>query len=203
MSKRLNFETSIIRMVIISIIMISSISIYSHAQMASHLFDEEEYTNLESEIGIDSRVLPDLKIGDKRIHAAFAEVFGAGFTVNFFYDVRFDEQAGGLGARFGFGGFAVEGEGILSVPIQLNYLLGKNQHFFELGAGVTLLPIVSGVFFLDQPGTVYGTMFFGYRLQPLEGGFSFRAGLTPVFGDVGGGFTFIPYWFGISFGYCW
>src|SRR3546814_1152650 len=42
----------------------------------------------------------------------------------------------------------------------------------------------------------FGHLHFGYRLQPVNGGFTFRAGMTPVFGDG----YFIPYYFSLSFG---
>ena len=40
-------------------------------------------------------------------------------------------------------------------------------------------------------------MSFSYRLQPIDRGFSFRAGLTPIFNKN----FFIPYYAGLSLGY--
>jgi hypothetical protein len=40
-------------------------------------------------------------------------------------------------------------------------------------------------------------MTFGYRYQPVNGGFNFRAGINPIFNSS----AFIPYFAGISFGY--
>ena len=81
------------------------------------------------------------------------------------------------------------------LPIGLNYLLGKDgRHYFEIGAGAT------PVFGNDGDGTfsnTFGHLLFGYRLQPIGGGFTFRAFLCPIFGDG----DFIPYYVGISFGY--
>jgi hypothetical protein len=43
----------------------------------------------------------------------------------------------------------------------------------------------------------FGHLTFGYRLQPADGGFTFRAAVVPIFGQGG----FVPYYAGLSFGY--
>jgi len=92
--------------------------------------------------------------------------------------------------------------GFTMIPIVANYLAGARAHKFELGLGVVPV-IVSGSASDDGIGKVsgsatgvIGTGVIGYRFAPLEGGFNFRVGLTPVFGSWG----FLP-WPGISFGY--
>ncbi len=129
--------------------------------------------------------------------SVFVELGGPGLaSINF--DTRFGAREGGIGGRIGIGGFSVGGNGIFVFPVALNYLLGKDtKNYFEIGAGITPV-IASG----DEIGdgnfaTTFGHLNFGYRLQPLDGGFTFRAFITPVFGS---GF-FIPYWGGVSFGY--
>jgi hypothetical protein len=76
--------------------------------------------------------------------------------------------------------------------------LGKDtKSYFELGAGVT------PVFVSDENATdenfseTFGHLVFGYRMQPKNGGFTFRAFINPVFGSFG----FLPYYGGVSFGY--
>jgi hypothetical protein len=49
----------------------------------------------------------------------------------------------------------------------------------------------------DAFSTTFGHLNFGYRLQPKEGGFFFRAAINPVFGKD----FFFPYYGGIGFGY--
>ncbi|HEY6062722.1 MAG TPA: hypothetical protein VIV35_03880, partial [Chitinophagaceae bacterium] len=118
---------------------------------------------------------------------------------SFNYDMRFGPKQDGIGGRIGIGGFSVDNEGVVFIPIGINYLVGKDgKNFFEIGAGVTPL-IASGSFTNDGSNftTTFGHVLFGYRMQPPNGGFTFRAFVNPVFGK---GF-FIPYWGGISFGY--
>lgn len=135
--------------------------------------------------------------------AVFFELGGPGLA-SFNYDTRFSRREDGIGARVGFGGFSVDRVGAVFVPLGLNYLIGKdNKHYFELGAGVT------PVFAFDnnddgwddsEDGTFTGTfghLNFGYRLQPADGGFFFRASINPIFGKG----AFIPYYGGVSFGY--
>ncbi|MDB5229648.1 MAG: hypothetical protein JWN76_453 [Chitinophagaceae bacterium] len=131
----------------------------------------------------------------KAASSIFFELGGPGLaSIN--YDRRFSHKEDGLGFRAGFGGLEIDHAGGILVPLGLNYLLGKdNKNYFELGAGVT---IVSGG---DGSGdtfqSTFGHLNFGYRLQPRNGGFTFRAAINPVFGN---GF-FIPYYGGVSFGY--
>jgi len=130
--------------------------------------------------------------------SVYAELGGPGL-VSLNFDSRFKKGEGGLGGRIGIGGFSVDGGGIVMVPVGLNYLLGKdNRNYFELGAGATFVSVSSGSTIDDKPYTgSFGHMTVGYRLQPKDGGFTFRAAVTPLFGSG----TFWPFWGGVSFGY--
>lgn len=113
------------------------------------------------------------------------------------FDMRLNKKEDGLGARVGIGGFKVDGEGAMFFPVGLNYLFGKDQkNYFELGAGATFVN-VSGNAIDGDLSTTFGHLSLGYRYQPKQGGFLFRAAVTPIFGK---GF-FVPYYAGISFGY--
>ncbi len=142
-----------------------------------------------------------LPTGDqKRAQNVYVELFGQGllFTAN--YDTRFSNRRDGLGGRVGIGYLASGGDNATTVPISLNYLLGKGKHFFEVGLGATLLATSgnSDSFFFDgNTSNVIGTMSFSYRVQPVDNGFSFRVGLTPIFNSD----FFIPYYGGLSLGY--
>ena len=135
---------------------------------------------------------------------------GAGLaSVN--YDMRLQNKEDGIGFRAGIGGFSIttsygsssDHTGILTIPLEFNYLLGKDhRHYFEMGAGVTIVSLSNrsssgGIDETDRFSSTFGHLYFGYRLQPAEDGFLFRAGITPVFGKG----YFIPYYAGISFGY--
>jgi hypothetical protein len=126
------------------------------------------------------------------------EIGGPGLA-SFNFDTRFGPKEDGIGGRLGFGGFSISGVRAMFLPIGVNYLLGKDsKNYFELGAGVT--PVFASDDFSDDDGTfttTFGHVLFGYRMQPKNGGFTFRAFISPVFGD---GF-FIPYYGGVSFGY--
>ena len=140
-------------------------------------------------------------------NALYFELFGQGVLYSFNYDYRispdFSVRAGftswGVGfwaGRFQFTGF----------PLMINHLSGTNKGHFE--AGIGLMPVVlkfqggadSPFYASDGDGTItsiIGTATLGYRYQPPQGGFVFRAGITPMVGQrfilIGGisaGFAF-------------
>lgn len=125
----------------------------------------------------------------------FVELGGAGMIMTFNYDQRFTKSDVGIGGRIGIGGFALpENDHLVAIPVGINYLMGKNGKYFEIGAGATYF---GGNAILDDTNEVMGNLVFGYRRQPEDGGFMFRAGLTPFFNHE----TFIPYVGHLSFGY--
>ena len=131
----------------------------------------------------------------------FVELGGQGlaFTVN--GDFRFSGTMNNMGVRVGIGYIDIAKESITTIPLGLNYIMGKNGKYFELGIGATF---ISGDIFnsKNQNGLfTLGTMFFGYRSQPLDGGFNFRAGLTAIFRTAEEDSFFIPYYPGVSLGY--
>jgi hypothetical protein len=153
----------------------------------------------------------------RRAKNVFIEVGGPGLlTVN--YDTRFFKTSNGLGARLGLGYIPLHHNYNLAIPAQINYLIGKKNNFFEIGAGVTLLYYntnVYGVIASNSPSgydfttktvdksLVAGTMTIGYRYQPAKGGFNFRAAFTPIFSNsayLDFSTHVIPF-AGISFGY--
>lgn len=136
---------------------------------------------------------------EKRAQNVFVELGAQGllFTAN--YDTRFGNRRNGLGGRIGIGFLSIDGSSVITAPVSLNYLLGKGNKFFEMGLGATYLGFngAEESFFDQEESTVIGTMSFMFRYQPVESGFSFRGGLTPIFNSD----FFIPYYFGISLGY--
>jgi hypothetical protein len=139
----------------------------------------------------------------ERGRGVYMELLGNGLVYSFNYDQRFEKRFDGLGFKAGLSYFAVEGSSFTTVPVGLNYLLGKNGKYFEMGAGATIVRAAdnTNTFSVGDSRTVgtgaIGHMVFGYRREPVDGGFLFRASMTPLFGQG----TFFPFWFGISLGY--
>jgi hypothetical protein len=149
--------------------------------------------------------------------AIYAELGGAGLAYSFNYDFRFDKgDINSWGMRVGAGGWSRNdnnySEGLLTVPLQVNRLLGKSRHFFEFGGGATFIyyrdrsswggtdyVYKNFNFILDSGNTpaFMGTLNMGYRKIPEDGGFTFRANITPLFNHTG----FWPLFGGVSFGY--
>ncbi len=154
----------------------------------------------------NTKVVPPSE-NEVRAQNVFVEIGGQGllFTAN--YDTRFANRRDGLGGRVGIGYIGGGGESATTIPLSLNYLLGNGgKHFFEIGLGATVIASkIEGSFFfpdgdegnINKNSNLIGTMSFSYRLQPINNGFSLRAGLTPIFDKE----FFIPYFGGLSLGY--
>lgn len=134
-------------------------------------------------------------ISNPNAKSIFFELGGPGLaSVN--YDMRFKNTGKGLGFRAGIGGFPAYDVNLVTYPLGLNYLASKdNKNFFEFGAGFTILSTNakgSGLF-----SGSFGHTTLGYRLQPKDGGFTFRATMNPVFTNEG----LFPFYAGIGFGW--
>jgi hypothetical protein len=107
--------------------------------------------------------------------------FGATRKLHFYsvnYDTRFADKPNGLGMKIG-GAVMYGNDAGYFVPASLNYLIGKQKHFLEIGSGGV------GIFYKNSAGNatqrVFPTATLVYRYQPIERGFLFRIGLAPVF----------------------
>ena len=137
-----------------------------------------------------------------------AEIFGASQLAGISYDARFNGNSGfgyraGLGYGLGINSLIFSGEQIIqgvTIPLEVNYLIGKKRSHLELGAGLSngLYRVhnkTSAFTATGQDGIIYevsandninytwGYFFFGnigYRFQPEEG-LSFRIGISPSF----------------------
>lgn len=133
----------------------------------------------------------------------YAEFGGGGVLFSANFDSRFiGDNALGLGYRVGIG-FGVKSEDVfdtdgwdtrtrtyMTFPLGLNYVFGKSDspHAFEVGAGVTILGEKLSVYnYRDDysPGNFIGHFEFMYRHKPINGGFTWRIGFTPIIGTAG------------------
>lgn len=145
----------------------------------------------------------------------YAEFGGPGILFSFNFDSRFSSSSNlGLGYRVGFGfGIAYDdgdyyysdGDGYhyryyhddytsyATIPLGLNYIFGKpnSPHTFEVGIGATILTKKMHLFTSNnrfqegEGGNFVGHASFMYRKQPLNGGFTWRIGFTPILGTSG------------------
>ncbi|OAV67819.1 hypothetical protein Barb6_02242 [Bacteroidales bacterium Barb6] len=77
-----------------------------------------------------------------------------------------------------------------TIPLGLNYIFGKKNspHTFEVGAGATILTRKVDVLSYDghyKEGYLIGHLSFMYRRVPVDGGFTWRIGVTPIIGTAG------------------
>jgi hypothetical protein len=113
----------------------------------------------------------------KKTHLGWGIRGGLGFVT--YYEDEYIEVPGG-------GGYYSSGDqrSVVTGPVQLNYIFGKGNspHSFEVGGGLTLTGKKIDVFnYTNKEETaLFGTASFMYRRQPVAGGFSWRAGFTPL-----------------------
>ena len=149
-----------------------------------------------------------------RSRAIYGELLGASQGIGFNYDARFKKDASdGFGWRTGLGfgyayssimaAYTYDGEKIdtynqmfrLSVPVEVNYLLGKGNSKFEAGAGAALCADLYTSASGAKPASGFGAIPYlslGYRLV-TSNGFLFRVGALPSYNFSGGNFSFYPY----------
>ena len=143
-----------------------------------------------------------------RRNAIYFELGGQGILYSINYDCRITPH---LSLRGGLSSWSFSGDFFLiqeklrftAFPLMVNYLTGpmKSSHL-EIGIGLMPLFVSGSIGFLYTPSNdtgnrtfLVGTATFGYRYQPKDGGFVFRAGITPLIGGNGIAFTG-----GLSFG---
>lgn len=145
----------------------------------------------------------------------YAEGGGPGIMFSANYDRRFHQSNLGIGGRIGLGfvttydnyydtgqSYFYNGRqrSIVTVPIQINYIFGKSNspHTFEVGGGFTYLSRKVDIFNYNnnERTNLFGTFSFMYRRQPRNGGFSWRAGFTPLIAN-----EYIQPSAGVSIGY--
>lgn len=121
----------------------------------------------------------------------YFEAGGSGLIYSLNFDSRFSKTENGLGFRLGIGGAGGDGTGYFAIPAQINYLLGENGKYLELGGGLTYVNVQDDFFFNDQTeSAAYANVVIGFRSQPFgRKGLTWRVAFTPF---IGGG-AFLPY----------
>jgi len=151
----------------------------------------------------------------------YTEFGGPGLIMSANFDSRFksNTQLGlgyRIGAGFGIGKFNDKqvvdpntgstsyeevARTVYAFPVGLNYVFGKpkTNTNFEFGGGISLLTREVSLYNYEvkKRGNVIGYVTFMYRIVPVDGGFSFRIGFTPIIGTAGDMFPMGA----ISFGY--
>ena len=182
-----------------------------------------EYSPRSSFVGLDIRYnyalgkkqikKPSEKIEDREIvekKSAFAkiifvELLGAGGIGSINFDIRLKKnRQDGFGLRAGFGlgeyfssNITSNSGRYYSVPLGVNYLIGKRRNGLELGSIITPQFTFNKVLNGPQVAAL-GVFNFGYRFQPLKEGLLFRAGWQPFYSTNNGLF---PKFIGASLGY--
>lgn len=159
-----------------------------------------------------------------RSQSLFVEFGGSGvaaLTGN--YDFRFFKgRSDGLGMRIGIGGESSNSKpwfgageiktNLFTVPLEINYIYGKNRFSFEIGYSLTFISETkssslqySGYNKTDEHGSFFVSYVpLGFRLKPKTDGFMLKFNLGPlinysapnVFHDDKNQF-----WFGLAIGY--
>ncbi len=120
------------------------------------------------------------------------------------FDTRFSKKENGIGGRIGFGGFSIDGSGVLFVPVGINYLVGKpdSKNFLELGVNLTYVSATDEGEEADTDNNLadtWGSLTLGYRYQPKGSGVTFRVSVNPVISFKNE--VLWPFYGGISVGY--
>lgn len=120
----------------------------------------------------------------------YLEAGGSAVIYSLNFDSRFGKKENGLGFRIGAGGAGGRGSGYFALPVQLNYLLGENGKYLELGGGATYFNVNGDDFFFDDASTLQANLVIGFRSQPFaRKGLTWRIAFTPYIGGEG----FIPF----------
>ena len=142
----------------------------------------------------------------------YTELGGPGVVMSANFDGRFKSNSRlgfgyRLGAGFGIAKFDEEQGRVrrtyYSFPAGLNYVFGKptTALTFEVGAGISYLSREVSIFNIEveKQGNLIGFVTFMYRRMPVNGGFSFRIGFTPIIGTAGDLFPMGAIGFGYAF----
>ena len=144
----------------------------------------------------------------------YVEAGGPGIGLSANYDWRLNPMDRlGPGFRVGFGirtdvneewdedhGFWTNQKAVLTIPFGVNHILGtQNDHrAFEIGLTFIISSVKMSPYTFEEfrknshTSHINGSFSAMYRIAPFNGGFTFRAGITPVFNFHGDASLFRP-----------
>ncbi len=130
----------------------------------------------------------------------YVELGGPGLIASVNYDTRFTKTLTGFGGRLGIGVVTDFFSSAVTVPVEVNYLVGKDsgQHFLELGAGTTFIGGSEIVLGSKEPSRFYPFIehvTVGYRYNSIRSDFVVHAIICPFFSSNG-----FQFWAGVGFG---
>jgi len=139
-------------------------------------------------------------IGFQKQKIVFLEIGGAGLAISANYDMRVQiGQSNKLfGFRVGAGYFQSGNNWVFTVPMQANYLYGKDGKYLEFGLGTTFLVsrgdnYSSKNFIFDNDTGFIATGTIGVRYAPSNSHVNFRLAYVPIIDSDGlvniGGFS--------------
>jgi hypothetical protein len=139
-------------------------------------------------------------IGFQKQRIVFLEIGGPGLAISANYDMRIQiGQSNKLfGFRVGAGYFQSGNNWVFTVPLQANYLYGKDGKFLEFGLGTTFLisrgdNYSSKNFIFDNDTGFIATGTIGVRYAPSNSHVNFRLAYVPIIDSDGlvniGGFS--------------
>lgn len=136
-------------------------------------------------------------VTDRPPQVAFAELLGPALILSLNYDRRFEKRTDGFGFRAGVSTIAPDEDGAFIFVLGINHLVGNNKkgRFFESGINYTNLSYKNWNS-SSRTNESFISLTLGYRSQPVNGGFCFRGGLSPIFVER----TLVPFPY-LSFGY--
>ena len=136
---------------------------------------------------------------------ALNSLYVEGLGPAIFYSFNYDRIISDVSLRVGISYFSLSASNAsgdsakaywLAMPFDVNYIgLGSKKHIFEVGGGGTVLAVGAGTSSLGVESSESKVFFFGhlnlgYRLQPPQGGFMLRTGISPI---IGQGLGFLPW----------
>lgn len=152
-----------------------------------YIYGQSQRIRAKPNIKVSDTLAQNSQIPDTARNAIYLEVLGNSVLGCLNYERMIGES------------FSVRIGALFTATAMINYFIGSGSHKLEIGGGATF-----GYGYLGP------TLTLGYRYQPKEGGFVFKAGFTPFDGVVptfssagsGSNSTGIHPWVGISFGHC-
>lgn len=131
-------------------------------------------------------ISPVVSLAQRSAKNVYVEL--GGITIAAIYDTRISNSNKGLGARAGLGLVIDRHSARYVLPVGLNYLAGSRKNFLELGAGVMYVYFREASrdswFNFTKENFLLPYGWIGYKYQPLQKGFTFRAGLCQYWQDL-------------------